>query len=93
MSIRNRKLSAVRAALHDLTCQSDGCHGDNAHARRTQHGRAVLVVDAEYQITEAIKALHEIAHPTCDTAPDETHFRISIENPAYLSLLNAAQVS
>ena len=43
---RNKRLSAAREILHDWICISDGCRGDNAHARRTQHESARQIADA-----------------------------------------------
>jgi hypothetical protein len=54
---RNARLSAVRAILHDLVCQSDHCSGDNDHARRTQHQRARRIVDAPAADQRAVASL------------------------------------
>lgn len=43
---RNKRISAAREILHDWICASEGCRGDNDHARRTQHEAARQIADA-----------------------------------------------
>ena len=56
---RNHELSAARAWAHNAVCISEGCTGDNDHARRTQHDFARAWVNATSEVERAA-AVHRL---------------------------------
>jgi hypothetical protein len=59
---RNLRLAETRRVLHDLVCQSADC-GTGDHARRTQHRRAVRIVDTATTRAEVAGEVVDMAYP------------------------------